>query len=685
MTTRTSRSFIQDATLCLRAPVAVLSLPDGQLRGGAEGYYRADTRLISHLVLTLDGAEPEPVDAQLLATDRARFLAVHRCVTDDGVDPSISVDRVRSADGDFERITVTNHGRVRQRLRLTLALACDLADISQVRSGRDTAGLPAVALPGGAGLRWAGTGGGVAVGCGTAADAVDAAAGTLSWDVSLEPGQCWRQRLTLTAVPAPGGAAVAAPDRSAMPWSQVRVTGADPRLPRLLERSLDDLAGLLLADPQDPGDLFLAAGAPWYLTLFGRDSLWAARMLLPLGTELAAGTLRALARRQGTGHDPRSEEQPGKILHELRAASTAPTGDLVLPPLYYGSVDATLLFVVLLAEAWRWGMPHEEVAALVPHAERALHWLREHADADGDGFVEYVRGSGGGLANQGWKDSPDAVQSALGELARPPIALAEVQGYAYQAAVAGADLLDAFGYAGGDRWRAWAAELARRFRNAFWVEDERGPYVAIALDADKRPVDAVSSNPGHLLGTGLLDAAECALVADRLTGEDMDSGWGLRTMSADCRGFNPLGYHTGSVWAHDTAIAVAGLAGAGHPQAAAVLLDGLLDAAAAFDYRMPELHGGHQRVAGARPTPYPSSCRPQAWAAATAVSLLTSLTGLRPDVPAGRVVLRPLPVGPARGLQVTGLRLGTAEIRVGVDEQGRGRLLGAPAALRVEN
>jgi glycogen debranching enzyme len=684
--TRTSHSFIQNATICVRAPVAVLSLPDGQLRGGAEGYFSADMRLISRLILTVDGAEPEPVDAQALGSDQARFLAVHRSTSDADGDPAISVDRLRRANGDFELITVTNHGRVAQRLRLSLAVGCDFADISSVRSGRAGAGSRACALPAGGGLSWAdeATGSTVTVTCGTAPDAVEAATGTLSWDLELDSGRSWRQQLTLTAVRAGPEAAVAAPDRSAAPWAPVQVACADSRLPRLVERSLDDLGGLLLADPRDRGDHFLAAGAPWYLTLFGRDSIWAARMLLPLGTELAAGTLRALARRQGTTHDPRTEEQPGKILHELRSQATAPSGDLELPPLYYGTVDATLLFVALLADAWRWGMPPAEVAALLPHAERALNWLRDHADADGDGFVEYIRHSGGGLANQGWKDSSDAVQSTLGDLARPPIALSEVQGYAYQAAVAGADLLDAFGYAGGDYWRAWARRLADRFRTEFWVEDEQGPYVAIALDADKRPVDSVSSNPGHLLSTGILDADECALVAGRLAGVDMNSGWGLRTMSARSRGFNPLGYHTGSVWAHDTAIAIAGLAETGHPQAAVSLLDGLLETADAFDYRMPELHGGHQRGPGARPTPYPSSCRPQAWAAATGISLLVSLLGLRPDLPAGRVALRPLPVALARGLRVTGLRLGTAEVTVSVDEQGRGQVSGLPGGLRID-
>jgi glycogen debranching enzyme len=686
MTSQTPHGAIQQAVMCVRAPVAVLSLPDGQLRGGAAGYFTADTRLISRLVLTVEGREPEPVDAQLLGTEQARFRAVHRGATDAGADPAVAVERVRAAGGDFETVTVTNHGRRKRGLRISVALGCDLADISVVRSGRGTAELPATLLPGGDGLEWRDPAGGttVTVSCTTPPDEADAPTGTLSWDVVLEPGRPWRQRLAVAVVFAEPRAAVAPATRADPPWGPLSVACPDQRLPRLVARSLDDLRGLLLTDPQERSDHFLAAGAPWYLTLFGRDSLWAARMLLPIGTDLAAGTLRALARRQGTGTDPRTEEQPGKIPHELRSTATAPSAGLLLPPLYYGTIDATLLFVVVLAEAWRWGMPTAEVAALVPHAERALAWLRDHADADGDGFVEYVRQDGRGLANQGWKDSPDAVQSAGGDLARPPIALAEVQGYAYQAAAAGADLLDAFGREGGDFWRAWAGRLADRFRTAFWVEDDRGPYVAIALDGDKRPVRALSSNPGHLLGSGMLDAAECALIAERLTGADMDSGWGLRTLSSDCRGFNPLGYHTGSVWPHDTAIAVAGLAGTGHAEAAAVLLEGLLEAGAAFDHRMPELYGGHPREPGVRPSPYPSSCRPQAWAAATGISLLSSLIGLRPDVPAGRVGLHPLDTALTRGLHVTGLRLGTRDVAVTIGGDGAARLAGLPDGLRLE-
>lgn len=686
MTDWTPQPFIQDAIVCLRAPLLVLSTPDGQLRGGAAGFFASDTRWVSRLVLTIDGAEPEAIHSELLGTRKARFVAVRRSADDPTPDPAVSVERLRSAEQDcFEQITLSNHGRIPVALPLRLETGCDLANIFTVKSGRTSAGLPAENT--GSGLSWTHPRTGVSVTLTPSAvpDRIDPATGGLEWTVDLAPGQSWTVSLALVAdrtVDAPTAVTAPATDRG--PWSDIQVRCADPRMSLLLGRSLDDLEGLLLSDPLDPTDHFLAAGAPWYLTLFGRDSLWAARMMLPLGTELAASTLRTLARRQGTANNPDTEEQPGKILHELRRETTRLSGGLTLPPLYYGSIDATLLFVVLLAEAWRWGMPQEEVAALLPHAERALEWLRSHADADGDGFVEYIRNRENGLVNQGWKDSVDAVQTTRGRLAVAPIALSEVQGYAYQAAIAGAALLSAFERPGADYWLDWADSLARRFRSAFWVEDAAGPYIAIALDGDKRPVDAVASNAGHLLGTGILSAEESALVALRLNGPDMNSGWGLRTMSARSTGFNPIGYHTGSVWAHDTAIAVAGLAASGHHGAAASLLEGLLEAAVAFDYRLPELHAGEQRRTGGRPVPYPASCRPQAWAATAGVSLLSSLLGLEPDLPTGRVTLRPLAESPVGSVEVSGIRLGADAVTVKVDGRGNGSIVGAPGSLHVE-
>jgi glycogen debranching enzyme len=314
------------------------------------------------------------------------------------------------------------------------------------------------------------------------------------------------------------------------------------------------------------------------------------------------------------------------------------------------------------------------VRALLPALERALAWQRDYG-MDGSGFLRYLDVTGHGLANQGWKDSVDSTQFRDGRLAEPPVALAEVQGYAVAAALAGADLLDAFDRPGADRWRDWAAALTARFRERFWVSDPSGRYPAMALDRAGVPVDAPGSNMGHLLGTGLLDAIESATVAARLGSAALSSGFGLRTLSSEAAGFNPLGYHTGSVWAHDTALAICGLstaAAAGVTGAAAVagtLIEGLLAAARGFDYRMPELHGGGTRDSG-RPIPYPSACRPQAWSAASAVAVLTAILGPRPDAPSGRLEFVPLAPRPVGSLQVTGLRFGGAPLEVRLDAGG---------------
>jgi glycogen debranching enzyme len=386
-----------------------------------------------------------------------------------------------------------------------------------------------------------------------------------------------------------------------------------------LERSLTDLNGLRMATRDSAEDGFFAAGSPWYLTLFGRDSLWTARMLLPADTGYAMGTLRTLARLAGTTLDVDSAEAPGKILHELRRA-TVEFADLALPPLYYGTIDATPLWVCVLHDTWRAGAPTDEVAELLPALEGALRWMVDYGDADGDGFCEYIDVSGHGLTNQGWKDSADAVRFADGTIAKGPVALCEVQAYAYQAAVAGAALLDAFDRPGGGDYRRWAAALAMRFRASFWCGDGPDRFPALALDGSKQRVDSLTSNIGHLLGTGLLDADEELLVAQRLSGPELDSGLGLRTMSAADGGYSPLSYHCGSVWPHDTAIAILGLHRAGLSQYGGGLVEGLLRASVAFQQRLPELWSGE-----GRPVPYPASCRPQAWSAAAAVVVATVL------------------------------------------------------------
>jgi glycogen debranching enzyme len=435
-------------------------------------------------------------------------------------------------------------------------------------------------------------------------------------------------------------------------------------------------------DADDPRDRYLCAGSPWYLTLFGRDSLWAAHMLLPVDREIALGTLRALARRQGTQDDPTTGEQPGKILHELRDPEVAE----FLPPRYYGTVDATSLWVVLLVDTWRWGAAREEIAPLVPHLEAALAWIAQRASEDG--YLRYTPDPDG-LANQGWKDSTDAIHLADGTLLPGSVALAEAQGYAYRAAAGAADLLEALGQGDPSRWRRWAAGLAVRFGTDFWVRTGAGRHPALALGPDGTRASAAASNMGHLLGTGILTPQDAAHVAAVLGSPALDSGFGLRTLTSESPRYDPLSYHNGSVWPHDTAIAVAGLVAEGHGEVAGPLARGILDAAASFDHRLPELWGGGPAAGAAggsspRPLPYPTACSPQAWAATTAISLITSALGLQVDVPAGRLVLappRPALLGP---LGVRGLRVGTGELDVDLTADGGVTVLRAPEGLSVE-
>ncbi|MCM2580009.1 amylo-alpha-1,6-glucosidase [Streptomyces meridianus] len=674
--------FLHDAQITVCAPGFAVSRSDGRIGSGADGFYHGDRRILSRLETSVVGVETAPISGETAGAGRAAFRSVLRGVAEHSPDPAVTLERRRTlADGRMtESFTLANAGRSGAHIRLRLHAATDLGTMDAVKSGRT--GTLATAAAGDDGLTWSDGRLTVRLGASPAPDAVTAPSdgpAELAWDVELAAGESWEATVAVTADDRDDAAFHAAPEqvRTAM-WQDARLRSADRGLDHWFETSRRDLAALLLTDPQDGRDAFLAAGAPWFLTLFGRDSLWAARMLLPLGPDLAGGTLRTLARRQGGVVDPDTEEQPGKILHEVRRDGLN-QGELALPPCYYGTVDATPLWITLLHDAWRWGMPADQVEALLPHAEAAAEWMDRHGDADGDGFLEYVDTTGRGLSNQGWKDSGDAVRHRDGRLADAPIALCEVQAYAHEAAVNTAALLRAFGRPGADRWEEWADRLARRFRAHFWAEDADGPYPVIALDRDKQQVDAVTSNIGHLLGTGLLDAEESAHVAARLGGPHLDSGFGLRTLAADSVGFNPLGYHTGSIWPHDTAVAVHGLVRAGQHRAAASLAEGLIAASAAFDGRLPELFAGHGTAGGPRPAPYPASCRPQAWAAASSVLVLQSILGLEADAPGNRLIVDPAMSSAYWPLRAEGLRLAGRDFRVAVDGDGAPRVEGLGA------
>ena len=614
-------------TVVLRAPAQAWSDDTGSMGAAAiHGVWIGDIRVLCSHVLTVDGTALEHIATAEISASTVRFDYLLRGLDDHGADPDVRLALLRevTTTGVHETLTVTSRLARPLDVAVTLAVLPDASSMEVVKAGLP-ASAPESVTADGSSATWSGRDASTTVTTDGGRVVLDEQALRLHLPVQVPARGSSSARWSLTTQLS--GAVVAGVEAPQV-WEPLGQTPADDRLTRWLDRALDDLSALRLTTTDHPDDVFFAAGAPWFFTLFGRDSLWAARLVLPLDTTVAAGTLRVLARLQGADSVAARAEQPGKIMHELRQHPLEIHGEgVTLSPLYYGTVDATALWVCVLHDAWKAGMPDDEVQALLPHLERALAWIRDYGDSDGDGLLEYVDETGHGLSNQGWKDSGDSVQWADGTLAEGPIALCEVQAYAYEAAVHGADVLDAFGRPGGDEWRRWAARLQQTFRDSFWITDDDGRYPAIALDASKKPVTTVTSNIGHLLGTGLLSGDEEALVAARLVSPELSSGFGLRTMSTSAAGYWPLGYHLGTVWTHDTAIAITGLARAGFAREARHLADGLLAAAPSFDYRMPELHGGDAADETGSPVPYPASCRPQAWAAAAAVAVWSAIEG----------------------------------------------------------
>ena len=653
-------------TVVLKAPTQAWSAGDGSMGSSPiHGLYLSDVRILSGLNVLIGGLPSEPIATVPDGADAAAFLAVARQLDDRAPDPRVRATHRRrvTVDGDSETVQLKSALDEPIETTVTVRLTTDLASMDTVKAG--LASDPVDISVTGASAIWKNDYVSVTLAAPGATLSTRDEVLELSWAVVVPAQGEITVGWTVTAI---DDRAVVLGSITPARWSMPVVSAGDDRLTRWLDTALADLDSLRLSTVADPASEFLAAGAPWFFTLFGRDSLWAARFMLPLGTTLAGDTLRVLAGLQGTTSVADTAEQPGKIMHELRRGVLEIPGEgISLPPLYFGTVDATALWVCLLHDAWTWGLPETEVIVLIPHLLAALEWMRDYGDADGDGLLEYVDATGRGLANQGWKDSGDSVQWRDGTLAEGPIALCEVQAYAFEAANGGAALLEHFGHDASE-WRTWAARLRSKFHEKFWIDDPAGAFPAIALDATKRPVDTVTSNIGHLLGTGLLDSRQAALVARRLVSPEMNSGFGLRTMSTDSTGYWPLSYHGGSVWTHDTAIAIAGLAREGFTAEAASLSAGLLAAASGFDYRMPELHSGDSATEFSAPVPYPAACRPQAWSAAAAVSVLASTLGLRPDASSG--VLGVSPIGIVGALSVSGLRLGGADVSITVNADG---------------
>jgi len=414
----------------------------------------------------------------------------------------------------------------------------------------------------------------------------------------------------------------------------------------------------------------IAAGIPWFATMFGRDSIIAAYQSLMLNPRLAAETLRVLAKLQGKEKNDWRDEEPGKILHEYREGEMTRAGEMPFGP-YYGSVDATPLWLILLSETFNWTADEQLVKDLLPNAYRALEWIDSYGDLDGDGFIEYQRRSPKGLANQGWKDSWDAIMHHDGEVAKSPIALCEVQGYVYEAKYRMASLMRSFGdIKTADRLKKESAEMARRFEKAFWMP--KLSFYAMALDREKRQTQVISSNPGHLLFTRMLPQDRAKAVTQRFMREDMFSGWGWRTMSRDERIFNPLSYHRGSVWPHDNSLIVHGMALYEFREPANQLFTALFQAALNFrDYRLPELFCGIERREHDEPVQYPVSCSPQAWASGSIFLILMSVLGIRPSAQRRELnIVNPELPGFLEHLSIRNMRVGGS--RVGLDFTRRG-------------
>ena len=403
-------------------------------------------------------------------------------------------------------------------------------------------------------------------------------------------------------------------------------------------RSAADLR-LLINDGPGAGEHYVAAGVPWFATLFGRDSIIAGLQSLAFRPQLAIDTLEVLAHLQATEEDPDRDAEPGKILHELRSGEMARDDEIPHRP-YYGSVDATPLWLVLLGATYDWTGDRALVDRLWPNARRALDWIDKYGDLDGDGLVEYQRKTPRGLINQGWKDSGDAIRDRRGQSAKGPIALVEVQGYVFDAKRRMAALARTRGDDDlGSRLEKEAEALRQKFEQAFWLDD--AGFYAMALDGDKRPADAISSNPGHCLWSGIVGPARAGRVAARLLAPDMFSGWGIRTYGSGQPGYNPIGYHTGTVWPHDCSLIAAGLKRYGFHEEANRVVGRVFEAAQHFgEFRLPELFCGFDREVSTVPVPYPVACSPQAWAAGATFLFLESMLGLRGHAERAELELR---------------------------------------------
>jgi glycogen debranching enzyme len=640
----------------------------------ALGLYFRDTRFLSRWELRVDGRRPLYLHAE---TARNYSMLVETNVPEEvhwkggrrRVE-NLQISRHRwLTDGFRETIKLQNFGSAERTLRLDLTFGADFLDLFEVRGMvRNERGKLLEPEVGAAGVTLAydgrdGVRRATEIGFEPAPDSLDAARAT--WTVSIPA----KGSLQLSLAVRPTAGEIAPPalsyeelgkEYSAWRKRCTRFRVSNSQLQRYLDRAISDLRMMQTAD--DDGLPALDAGVPWFSTLFGRDSLITAYQALTVNPELAKGTLEKLASLQGTKVDEWRDEEPGKILHEMRCGELAACGDVPHTP-YYGSIDATPLWLVVLGYVWNWTGDVEFAERMWPHAVRALEWIDRYGDADGDGYVEYRRHSKAGLDNQGWKDSFDGILHADGSLPEPPLALCEVQGYVYDAKRRVAKVARALGHTAlADDLVAQADALKVRFNADFWMND--GSTYAVGLDANKQQIRAVTSNPGHCLWSGIVDETKASRLVRRMVMPDLLSGWGIRTLSERNPGYDPIGYHTGSVWPHDNSLIAHGMMAYGFAEESNRVIDQMSLAGAHFgSARYPELFCGYARDDVPVPVEYPVACRPQAWATGAPLLMMRSYAGMSADAPNQTLqIVRPsLPWWLERA-EVVGMRVGGARV-----------------------
>ena len=647
----------------------------GDIVTETSGFFSHDTRFLSRLVLRVGGSAPLLLSSGRVEHFQAAFYL--RNGTANGLPrDAVSIARERFVSvGMQERVTLRNESPERLEIDVALEAEADFADIISVKLHDFSLGDPELAQPlpppapavtdesgqrisivdprGDIGTRLSFSKPGRLEG------------NTMTFPLALDPHEQWD--VTVDIVPwleeeskAEAGEQLADELEtvgdvvSAWTLRVPRVRGGWESLRRAFDRSIADLAALRMRTGEFRRPLF-AAGMPWFMTVFGRDTAITSLQTLLLGPEIAVGALEALTELQAQEEDPTIDAEPGKIVHEVREGRCAEFWF----PRYYGSIDSTPLYLVLLAETWRWTDDSSFAQRMREPALQALDWIDRYGDRDGDGFVEYSRMVDSGLANQSWKDSGDSQRFQDGSYAESPIAAVEVQGYVYDAKRGLAEVAREVWRDKGlaERLDGEADDLRKRFDEAFWV-DERGGFYALGLDGQKRPVDSRCSNMGHLLWSGIVPDERVSAVVDQLLSEELWSGWGIRTMSSDAAAFNPISYHNGTVWPHDTSLAAWGLARHGYTAEVRRIARALIEAAAHFDWSLPEVFAGYARDETPFPIAYPTAARPQAWAAGTPILLVRVLLGLEPDRERQRLVSTVTDELPSwlDGLRIEGVR-----------------------------